>query len=194
MDDADDIVDDEPQALTYPAGTVLALHPFALTVTGVEIMRDATFKEWEEAFTQIKRIHGAATFWLGDLLNYGESKWGEKYSQALDATEYEEQTLRNAAWVAKQIPRERRRNLDKVSYSHHAEIAALDPEQQDHWLQRVEMDGMSRDALRIAIRQQKRALEGFDGSFWIKVQCATEKDQFDLAERLRNEGRSVKVL
>ena len=34
-------------------------------------------------------------FWIGDWLNYGERKWGEKYKEALEKTGYDYQTLRN---------------------------------------------------------------------------------------------------
>lgn len=54
---------------------------------------------------------------------------GEKYAQAIDVTGYEYGTLQNFGWVAGRIETSRRR--DVLSWSHHAEVAALEPSEQD---------------------------------------------------------------
>jgi len=84
--------------------------------------------------------------WLGDWLAYGERAYGETYAQALDATDYEYGTLRDAMWVTKQFALSRRR--DNLSWSHHREVAALPPDRQDHWLDRAEAEGLTRNGLR----------------------------------------------
>jgi hypothetical protein len=37
-------------------------------------------------------------WWLGDWLNFGERKYGETYSQAIDTTGHSYQALANAKW------------------------------------------------------------------------------------------------
>jgi hypothetical protein len=183
---------EEETALDHrPEGTVVALGPFCLTATGMIAIKDATFDEWSSALQWTQRVNDAVQFWVGDLLEYGEAKWGEKYSQALDTTELHIQTLRNAAWVARQIPPNRRRAA--LSFSHHEAVAPLDPEQQEYWLKRSEHDNLTRDQLRIAIRQAKAASEGKAGEFWLYIKCTDEIDQAKLAERCRSEGREVKI-
>lgn len=76
---------------------------------------------------------GAVQWWLGDWVNYGEATYGETYSQALEATEYEEKTLRNYAYVARNIQMSRRR--DNLTFSVHSEIVGLPTaKEQDRWL------------------------------------------------------------
>jgi len=41
--------------------------------------------------------------YLGDWLNYGEPRYGEMHSQALESTDYEYQTLKDFKWVADKI-------------------------------------------------------------------------------------------
>lgn len=65
------------------------------------------------------RITSAAA----DLLRFGENKYGDKYTNAVDATECDYQTLSNAKPVAEKVEIYRRR--ENLSWSHHAEVAAL---------------------------------------------------------------------
>ena len=63
-------------------------------------------------------------FWIGDWLNYGEkANYGDKYTQALEVTKYDYQTLRDAAWVSGRIQLSDR--SDNLSWTHHRAVAAL---------------------------------------------------------------------
>ena len=85
-------------------------------------------------------------------MNYGETSYGETYAQALDATDYSYQTLMDSKWISGRIKFSRRR--ENLSFSHHKEVAALDPEEQTFWLQRAEDEGWTRNELRRAIKEQ----------------------------------------
>jgi hypothetical protein len=50
-------------------------------------------------------------------------------------TGYDDQTLMNMVYVATRFEVSRRR--EKLSWSHHAEVAALDREEQEWWLDRA---------------------------------------------------------
>ena len=63
-------------------------------------------------------------WWLGDWLNFGESRYGETYSQALDATGYEYATLRQAKWAASRYEMSMR--IDNLSWTHHVIAAGAD--------------------------------------------------------------------
>lgn len=62
-------------------------------------------------------------WWIGDALNFGERKWGEKYAQFVNSGDLSYVTLRHYAAVAARFPAEKRR--DDVPFSHYAEAARL---------------------------------------------------------------------
>ena len=61
------------------------------------------------------------------------------------------QALGNDAWVASRIGFSRRR--EDLSWSHHSEFAALDPEDQDFWLDVAEEQNLSQRELRCSIKR-----------------------------------------
>lgn len=96
-----------------------------------------------------------SNWWVGDWLQYGATRWGEKYSEAARITGYDVKTLRNIAYVAKRFDLSRRR--DKLTWSHHAELAQLKPNEQDGWLDRALTDQLSVADLRTELRSTQRA-------------------------------------
>ena len=63
-------------------------------------------------------------------------RYGETYAQAVEVTGYSSQTLRDSKWVSGQVEMSRRR--DKLPWSHHREVVALDHPDQDRWLAEAE--------------------------------------------------------
>jgi hypothetical protein len=97
--------------------------------------------------------------WLvGDWIRYGTARWGEKYKEISQITGYDVKTLRNIAYVAGQVVASRRR--DNLSWSHHAEVCALDPEEQEDWLDLAATQRLSVADLRIEVRSALRAKNG----------------------------------
>lgn len=125
---------------------------------------DTPFEVWEAVFKRLKNAERAVQWWIGDALRFGEGRYGEMYSQALEETDYSYQSLRNASYVAGAVELSRRR--DNLSFSHHAEIASLSPEKQDYWLDKAEPEegskkpSMSRNELREHVRDKKRQSQG----------------------------------
>lgn len=134
-------------------GATLRLGPFTLTATGLHAAGRPTFDEWATAGAVLKQIGGAVQFWLGDWLAYGEGAYGERVAQALEASPYEEGTLRNCAYVARAVPPARRR--EAVPFALHQEVAPLSPDEQDRWLAKAETEQCSRAELRAAIRRDR---------------------------------------
>lgn len=120
--------------------------------TGLSIPSKTTFKEWEKIGDQLKSIEGSVLWWLGDWVNFGETAYGEKYSQALEETGYDYGTLRDAAWVSKQC----RFKNDNLSFSHHRQVASLENKDQEKWLDRAEREKWKVEELRQAIRDSHR--------------------------------------
>jgi len=121
---------------------------------GLTLPARLSFKQWQTAVAQLTLITKACMWWWGDVLNFGGRKWGEKYEWALEKGDYSFQPLRDAVWVSGRIELSRRR--DKLTWSHHREVAALEPTQQDAMLDRAERGGWSVQELRRAVRDARR--------------------------------------
>ncbi len=67
----------------------------------------------EDEYLKISRQMWA----IGDWLNYGERRYGEMYAQAVDATGYENGTLRDAKWVSGAYELSIR--IYNLSFAHH---------------------------------------------------------------------------
>jgi len=83
-----------------------------------------TFEQWAMVGQKIGEINKQISWWVGDWINYGEHKYGEKYSQAMEATELDYGHLRNVASVARHFAPENR-NQD-LSFSHHALLTNIE--------------------------------------------------------------------
>jgi hypothetical protein len=95
-------------------------------------------------------------WWVGDWIRYGAARWGEKYVEAARITGLDGKTLRNIAYVASRFDVSRRR--DNLTWTHHAEVAALAPEQQDSWLEQALELRLSPGDLRLELRSAQRGL------------------------------------
>ena len=93
-------------------------------------------KKIAEALYLLGRIGRATPWWTADVLLYGEAHLPEgRFSQVAEEAGLAPATLANLLWVGRRWPRSRRR--DEASFANHAELAALEPEAQDHWLARA---------------------------------------------------------
>lgn len=131
----------------------LSLGKFYFDKTGLTVSGNPTFEEWQNCGEFLKQAEKSVQFWIGDWLNYGEKKYGETYSQALDETDYDDGTLRNSKWVSSRIELSRRR--DNLSFSHHQEVAQLQPADQEFWLDKAEEEHLSTRDLRHKIKQAR---------------------------------------
>lgn len=131
-----------------PAGPVPG--GVSLGETGLTVTTELDFDDWQRLGATLHRIEQSVQWWVGDWLNYGAAAYGEKYAQAVDVTGTAFSTLQNYAWVSKQIEPSRRRPA--LSWSHHREVAGLDPTGQDRWLAAAETEGWSKGQLERELR------------------------------------------
>jgi hypothetical protein len=113
----------------------------SLTLVGLTFIGTITQDEWLDLMATLVRTETAFQFSIGDALVYGESHFGEKYSQAMDATGLSYQTLANLTWVAKQVSQSNR--VVGVSWTHHRVVASVDPSDQRGLLEMAKERKMS---------------------------------------------------
>jgi hypothetical protein len=116
-----------------------------------------SLSQWVADGQRLGAIGRGVNWWLGDWLRFGNAKFGERYVRASRITGYDVQTLMNMVYVASRFDADRRR--ERLSWSHHAELAALEPEDQEQWLTRAEDERLSVRDLRGELRRVTRAQE-----------------------------------
>lgn len=114
-----------------------------------------SFEQWVFQGRRLGAIGRGVGWWIGDWLRFGNARYGEKYVRASKITGYDVQTLMNMVYVASAVDPSRRR--ERLSWSHHAEVASLPPEEQDRWLARVEENRFSVHDLRMLLREARRS-------------------------------------
>lgn len=130
---------------------------FIFTRGGVEVVGDPSYEEWEAVFLKFKQVETCIQWWLGDMLNIAERRYGETYAQAVDEHDYTKGYLANMKYVAGKIETSRRR--ENLSFSHHQVVAALPKEGQDYWLDLAEKEGIATRHLRNKIKKTVREEE-----------------------------------
>lgn len=98
-----------------------------------------------------------AAWWIGDWVRYGATRYGRKYELATRVTRYEHQTLLNMVYVATRFEISRRR--ENLSWSHHAELAPLDVDEQERWLDRATEERLSIRCLRNELAAARQAAD-----------------------------------
>jgi len=128
--------------------------PASLTTTSWSSAGGLPVGEWIQQGRWLGAVGRASGWWIGDWIRYGNRRYGEKYEEAATLTGYDCQSLMNMAYVAGRYETSRRR--ENLSFSHHAELAALPPADQEIWLDRVEAGQLSVRALRFELREARR--------------------------------------
>jgi hypothetical protein len=118
---------------------------------------DLQLREWLEHGRRFGALGRGMAWWIGDWIRYGNSRYGEKYTRAARVTGYDVQSLMNMAYVAARFESPRRRAA--LSWSHHAEVVALCPADQDAWLDLAERERLSVRSLRLELRATRRRQE-----------------------------------
>lgn len=140
----------DDRAVLERRGLALAA-PEVASPVGLELPAGLSRGEWEQVGEQLARLEAGVQWWIGDWVRYGEHTYGDTYTDAIERTGLSYQTCRNCATIAGRIELSRRR--DNLSWSHHAEVAALAPAEQDEWLARAETEQWTRAELRKRVRQ-----------------------------------------
>jgi hypothetical protein len=130
-----------------------------VTSVGWQADADLPYEDWLRYGSRLGLAGRNAAWWVGDWVRYGTARYGSKYSAASRVTGYDRQTLMNYVYVASRFDVSRRR--ENLSWSHHAEVAARETEDQETWLNRAAAERLTVHDLREALNtagSRKRAV------------------------------------
>lgn len=128
--------------------------------TRLELSERLTFEQWAAAGETLKLMGRAVKWWIGDWLVYGEDRFPQSYTQALDegmeevARMYAESSLQSLRWVSSCVPKSRRRAT--LSWSHHESVAALAPQEQERYLKEAVREDLGVHELRRRVRDARK--------------------------------------
>jgi hypothetical protein len=159
-----------------PASPPRPSRPTRSTATGISFDPLLPFEEWRALGARLGVYAKASSWWLGDWLAFGQTKYGRRYKEAIGATGLDYQTLRNYAVVARRFELSRRR--DTLSFHHHAEVCGLRDDDQDRWLDLAAERGLSTRELRRRIRASTTPLG--DASTLEVLRLAVDADRRQL--------------
>lgn len=125
--------------------------------------RKLSLADWGAAVEKLAAVNDVIHFWIGDLINYGERKYGETYAQWLDLFAYS--TVSRDAWVCREIPRKIRRSPfgpNKVPFSTHVVLAPrrYGIEEKDWWLQLCADERWSGERLKVELTHHAALIAG----------------------------------
>lgn len=158
---------------------------------GLVVRSACTFEEWEALAPRFHQAHEWIQFVIGDWLNYGEAMFGEAYAQAIDPAIWDVQTLAQYQRVAAAIPPARR--VPGLSFFHHRAVVALPPAEQVRLLTDAVNGDEGRPWSVARLAREAKPQTYTCPAPWVTASAADEADAETLAERLRGEGRTVKI-
>lgn len=125
---------------------------FEFTPRGLVVHGAPSIDEWLRRVGELRDAQDALLWCLGDMLNYGEARYGEKYAQVAEETGYDPDYLRNVAYVARQFDLSLR--SDKLRWSHHRALAAqwIKPEDRARIIAEAEQKRLTVDEIRARVR------------------------------------------
>jgi hypothetical protein len=108
------------------------------TSTSLELPEGLSFEKWKRKGLELAAARRALQWKIGDWWIYGERRFGHRAYQVPDEFGVHYHTCENYAVVARAFIGSRRR--ESLSFGHHAEVAALPPEEADRLLDWCEED------------------------------------------------------
>lgn len=130
----------------------------ALRTTGLYLTDpNISYAKLEAVGLLLGRMHQSLRFAIGDWLRLMEERFPEKWSQAAEVLGISEEGMREYLRVSEKVPRSIRR--ERLSWSHHRAVAALETPEQKEWLDRAEKESLSHHQLRDRLRVEPEQVE-----------------------------------
>ena len=127
----------------------ISIGPFHFTSVGVRFSGKPELPEWKGPLQFALWCQRAGPWWIGDLLNSGEDRFGESFSQMCEGAVSAEMLNRYAS-VARRVPIENR--VPSLSWTAHSMVARLPLDVQKRLLQEAVRHGWTSDELRAKAR------------------------------------------
>jgi hypothetical protein len=165
---------------------------FQFTSQGLVVTGDPSFEDWAQAMHTVAVIERGLAFLVGDLIRFGEDKFGELAAQVIDARSWKPETVRAYTWLAEKVPMENRMLDRGLTVKHHLAVAKLPEPEQRKWLQRALNNGEEQWT---TARLQAAIKNGADEEatrFYVLVECTTQKRRDELQKQLELDGHICK--
>lgn len=123
--------------------------PFDLSAPALslELKAGLVFEDWHKLGRKLANGSRLLNWWIGDWWASGQHLYGERARLAAEGIFGKEfHTIMNAASICRSFHVSRRR--EALSFSHHAEVAGLSPEDADGLLDKAESEKLSTRELR----------------------------------------------
>ena len=130
--------------MAEPPPDTLPLGPFRFGPAGVRIAGRPTVEAFAGPLRFALWCQKGAAWWIGDLLNDGDDRFGEMFSQVCEG-QISASLLQRYESVARRVPRENRR--PNLSWSCHAAVARLPGAAQRRLLAKAEEHGWNSSIL-----------------------------------------------
>ena|SRR2546426_4424679 len=143
------------------------------TRVALHLEHGLSYEEWQRIGRKLAVFADSSAWWIGDWLLFGQHAYGNRYRRAIAATGLDYQTLRNYTWVASRFAPSRRR--DRLSFGHHAEVAALPEDDQEAWLRRSVVERWTRNELRRRLRAGRAELSDLPRPAPIQLEVPSQR-------------------
>lgn len=131
-----------------------------VTPYSVEVNGKPSAEEWMDFFRKVSQVNSMSQFYLGDLVVCAEFEWGDKYTDLIDLTDYDYDTLTKYASVARRYSPEFREEVAHVgkimpSWSAFKTVASVDDDRAKYFLRMVVEGGWSIRRLEDEVKRYK---------------------------------------
>jgi hypothetical protein len=123
--------------------SILAAAGATITPTALVVdSADVSYEALEDLCAFLGNLHRGCEWWIGDALLQVEMRYGDKVTQAAEATGLAPQTIINRMSICSRIPRSKRKQ--GMAFSTHAVVAYMEPARRDELLALGEKEGWKR--------------------------------------------------
>jgi hypothetical protein len=138
---------------------------YTILSSGIRFNVTPSFDEWLAIGDQLMSKERTTGFEIGDWINFGDTKYGEKYKKGMKVKGVPYQTLANYAYISRKVSPSIRE--PSLGHEHHAVVAKLPPDEQKHWLGLAVAHDLSVHRLRVSIRMRRMATK--EEAQWISA-------------------------
>lgn len=147
---ADSMLEDEPgKSLAIADPNRIQVGGFVLTPKGLQIYDGATEDDWQRVGELLFQMADRLPILVGDWANAGEFMYGKTYQAIAEWSGRSVGTIYNWKSVMASVDFSRRR--EKLLFSHYVEVAPLDADAQEYWLDMAATNNWSISQLRKAL-------------------------------------------